>query len=374
MEKTPANDLGSPSAAPASLPSPIQANMNTHLLAAALATLGLTWATAGEPFHWGINGHPVSQEAYWHVPLATQLDLVAETGAGWYRFDVSTQGFAGNTARLDELLAGAEQRHLRLLPVLFSSPGTHSKTASPEQIRTNAAAFAQAIVSRYRGRITHWELSNELDAHAMIHKGETTRSGKLWKWDGAPDGSHADDYDQARYQRARAEIQGLSEGVKAADPKAQTIVDTAGWLHYGFIERLVNEDHVPFDILAWHWYSEMGDITKVQGKLDLVALLRRYGKPLWITEVNRRDGSKGSQEKAQAEYVAKTTAQWRAHPDLHSCFIYELLDEPYFGPGGESDYGLVEVAKGPSGKWQVKRKKPAFDAFKAVIAASGKAN
>ena len=331
----------------------------------------LPWPiSAAEPFHWGINGHPVSQESYWHVPLATQLDLVAESGAGWYRFDVSTKGFAGNTARLDELLAGAEQRKLRLLPVLFSSPGGGSKTATPEQIRTNAAAFAKAIVTRYRGRITHWELSNELEAHAMIRKGETTRSGKLWKWAGDPDGSHADDYDDARYQRAKAEIQGLSEGVKAADPSAQTIVDTAGWLHYGFIERLVNEDHVPFDILAWHWYSEMGDITNVQGKLNLIALLQRYGKPLWITEINRRDGSKGGKEKEQADYVSKTAKQLRANPAIKSFFIYELLDEPYFGQGGESDYGLVAVAKGPDGKWSVKRKKAAFEGFKSAIAAA----
>ena len=254
--------------------------------------------------------------------------------------------------------------------MLFSSPGGRSKTATPEQVRTNAAAFARAIVSRYRGRITHWELSNELEAHAMIRRGETTRAGKLWKWAGDPDGSHADDYDEARYQRAKAEIQGLYDGVKAADPSALTIVDTAGWLHYGFVDRLVHEDHIPFDILAWHWYSEMGDMTKVQGKLDLVQLLQRYGKPLWITEINRRDGSKGGQEQAEADYLGKTAAQLRAQPAIQSFFIYELLDEPYFGKGGESDYGLVEVAKGADGKWQVKRKKLALAAFQAAVAAA----
>jgi hypothetical protein len=155
--------------------------------------------------------------------------------------------------------------------------------------------------------------------------------------------------------------------VKAADPAASTIVDTAGWLHYGFIERLVKEDRVPFDILAWHWYSEMGDITNVQGKRDLVAWLQRYGKPLWITEINRRDGSKGNQGEAQAEYVRKTAARFRADPRIRSFFIYELLDEPYFGAQGESDYGLVEVRKGSTGKWEVSRRKPVFDALKSVV-------
>ena len=322
---------------------------------------------AAEPFHWGVNGHPVSQEAYWQVPLATQLDLVAESGATWYRFDLSAEAFHGNTDRVDELLAGAEKRKLRLLPVLFATPDAQRKNATPPQIRAAAAAFAQEVVSRYKGRITHWELNNELDAYAMIRKGEKTRGGKLWIW-GDAEGSDPDTYDEGRYQKAKAEILGLHEGVKAADPQARTIVDTAGWLHYGFIERLVKEDHVPFDILAWHWYSECGDITRVQGKLNLIEFLKRYRAPLWLTEINRRDGSKRGKASEQAAYLGQTAAQLRANPGIAAYFVYELLDEPYFGADGESDYGLVEVAKDSAGKWQVSRRKPAFGAFKAATA------
>jgi hypothetical protein len=73
---------------------------------------------------------------------------------------------------------------------------------------------------------------------------------------------------------------GLYEGVKAADPNALAIVDTAGWLHYGFIERLVKEDRaLAFDILAWHWYSEMGEMTNVQGKRNLIEFFKRYDCP-----------------------------------------------------------------------------------------------
>lgn len=332
---------------------------------------GAAQAQGAEPFHWGVNGHPVSQEVYWQVPLATQLDLVAESGASWYRFDLSAEAFHGNTKRVDELLAGAEQRKLRLLPVLCAEPGARSTQATPEQIRAAAAAFAKEVAGRYKGRITHWELNNELDAYALIRKGEKTRSGKLWSW-GDAEGSDPDTYDEGRYQRAKAEIRGLHEGVKAADPHALTIVDTAGWLHYGFIERLVNEDRVPFDILAWHWYSECGDITNVQGKLNLLEYLKRYRSPLWLTEINRRDGSKHGQEAGQADYVRQTAAQLRAQPGVAAYFIYELLDEPCFGTGGESDYGLVHVAKDAAGKWQVDRKKPAFTAFKSALTAPAK--
>ena len=343
--------------------------MRSLTLVAIFIGMAINVFAASGPFHWGINGHPVSQEAYWDVPLSVQLDLVSELHVGWYRIDIGSKAFVANTLRCDEFVSGAEERKLRILPVLLSSPGPWSATATPEEIRKSATAFAQSIVSRYKGRITHWELSNELDAFAMVRKGETTRSGTLWKWDGAPDGSNPDDYDEARYQKAKAEIQGLYEGIKAVDPSAVTIVDTAGWLHYGFIERLVNEDHVPFDILAWHWYSEMGDMTNVQGKLDLVALLKRFGKPIWITEINRRDGSKGGKDNEQAVFISQAAAQLRTHPDISAFFIYELLDEPNFGANGESHYGLVEVAKDQHGKWQISRRKPAFDLFKAACLA-----
>ncbi|HXQ80195.1 MAG TPA: glycosyl hydrolase [Opitutaceae bacterium] len=317
-----------------------------------------------------MNGHPVTQLGYFDVPLAEQVDLVAEAGAGWYRVDLGARDFAASTARFDELLTDAERRNIRLLPVLSLSPGGRGDAATPQQIHAAAVAFGRAVAGRYRGRITHWELGNELDIQALIRKGDRGRNGALWRW-GDPDGSRPEDYEEGRYERARAEILGLGEGVRAADRGAATVVDTSGWLHYGFIERLVNEDHVPFDVLAWHWYSEMGDITRVQGKLDLVAYLKRYGKPLWLTEVSRRGGSAGASGRDFAEFVTHTVAQLGANPGIGGLFIYELLDEPYFGEAGESQYGLVEIARDGRGKWAVTQRKQAFDAYRSVIAAGG---
>ena len=336
--------------------------LNSVWVILSFGILALTAGMGAEPVQWGVNGHPLTQEGYLDLPVGAQLDLVSELGAGWYRFDFNEK----NVARCEELVAEAERRKIHLLPILDSSPGGRTEDAPPEQIRAAAFAFAKGVVGRFKGKITHWELSNELDEPAMIRKGEKTRSGKLWEWD-APDGSSPDDYEESRYQKARAEIQGLHEGVKAADPGALTIVDTAGWLHYGFIERLVNEDKAAFDILSWHWYSEMGDLSAVQGKLDLVALLKRYGKPLWLTEINRRDGSKHGKEMDQAQYMSKNVAKIAATPGIAALFIYELLDEPYFGEG-ESNYGLVEIVRDKHGKWQVSRKKQGFEACKTVIA------
>src|ERR1039458_2461414 len=61
-------------------------------------------ATAGEPQHWGVNGHPLNQAAYLDVSLEAQLDLVAELGASWYRCDVDAPVFQGDPARFDALV------------------------------------------------------------------------------------------------------------------------------------------------------------------------------------------------------------------------------------------------------------------------------
>jgi hypothetical protein len=335
-----------------------------RLFSLVLATLAAAKAEAGPDTIWGVNGHPFSQSPYYDISIGEQLDLVSELGVGWYRVDLSSEAFTAETGRLDELLAESLHRGIRILPVLVSSPSGRSLKATPQQIHDAAFTFGRTVADRYRGRITHWELDNELDTASMIGEGEKMRNESLWYW-GAPDGSEPGHYQDLRYLRAKAEIQGFYDGIKSADPGALTIVDTSGWLHYGFVERLVNEDHVPFDVLAWHWYSEMGDITHVEGKLNLVEKLKTYGKPLWITEVNRRDGSSGGHEAELAHYMKTSVNALGANRSIGAVFEYELLDEPYVGD--DTRYGLLSVARDTSGRWRVTGKKEAFYAFRSVV-------
>jgi hypothetical protein len=339
--------------------------LKTLALVLSIRVCGEVPAPLASGLRWGINGHPFSQSGYFDVSLEDQVRLVSASGATWYRVDVDTGNFLANTARLDELLKISERYGVQLLPVLIDAPGARGTEGTPAQIRSSAEQFARSVVDRYKGRISHWELSNELDDYALIRKGDVTRAGKHWDW-GDPEGSHPDDFEEGRYQRAKAEILGLGDGVRAADPSAKTIVDTAGWLHYGFVERLAVEDHVPFDILSWHWYSEMGDMTRVQGSLDLVTYLQRFGKPLWLTEVGRRGGSAGGRDRELADYMTHDIARLAANPSVGALFIYELLDEPYFGEAGESHYGLVTLGRGPLGHWVVTGMKPAFGALASV--------
>jgi hypothetical protein len=205
----------------------------------------LAAVAAGAPadgFRWGVNGHPGAQEGYRQVPIAAQLDLIVELGAKWYRCDWSEGTFRASPAVYDTLVDEAARRGVRILPVIFPDTSCRSERP-PAQIRAESERFARALVGRYRGRITHWELDNELDNWALVRKGEKCPDGLLWQW-GDPHGNDPNHFQEDRYQKARAEFEGLHAGVKAADPAAKTIVDSC-WIHYGFVERLLAIDRVP---------------------------------------------------------------------------------------------------------------------------------
>lgn len=104
----------------------------------------------------------------------------------------------------------------------------------------------------------------------------------------------------------------------------------------------------------------MGRITGVQGRLDLVEIPGRYGKPRSLTEVSGR--KKGASERESADHVARSVAGMGANPGLAGLSAYELPDEPYFGGAGESHYGLAELARGRTGMWEVARRMQAIDA------------
>jgi hypothetical protein len=318
-------------------------------------------------FQWGVTGHPVSTPGYRDIGVSKQLDLISELGAGWYRFDILQSSFEKNQENLDRFISEAVKRKIKLLAVLIPNSILERGNETPQQIYSSSKTFAKAVVTRYKQVIDEWELDNELFSYALVKKGEKTSAGKIWQW-GSPGGSSPDDYENRRFEQTKSNIYGLYEGAKSADPKSITVV-CDGWLHYGYIERLLKEtDSLPFDKLAWHWYSEMGDITNVGGKLNVIDHLHRFGKPLLITEMNRRNGSMGGKEDEQAQYITKEVRRVANNSKIEGLFIYELLDEPYFGiKNGESYYGLVKISKNNLGMWQLSKKKRAFSAYKNVI-------
>jgi hypothetical protein len=291
----------------------------------AFITFGSQLSNASNPF-FGVCVHPWG--VYSGIPSATLLDLVQGTGSGLFRVDLGTSRYA----LTDQLLEGAQTRDINILAILYGTNGDY----------TSSYDEGFAFATKYAGKISYYQVSNEQD----VATGKST----------IIDGQLPTEFDDIKYAKAKNEIQGLLDGIKAGDPNAKTMVNFT-WLHYGFIQRLVN-DGIDFDILAIDWYSEMGDITNVKG-INLIAYSKKqFGKPLWITEGNRRDGSMGGNETAQAAYISQTAKSMYHNPDISAYIVYELLDEPNT-EGGEAFYGLA---------YNVNSTKPAYNAYKDAIA------
>jgi len=338
----------------------------TKLLMMIMLSLAVTGFSFGEALIWGVNGHPMNQASYFTMPLARQLEHVTALGAGWYRFGVSFHDLRANANRLDELVREANQRGVRLLPVLLSDL-IWEESSAPERIFEEAREFGAQMASRYSGQITHWELDNELDIYALVQKGEAMPSGDKWLWDNGPDGSSKDHYQNERFAKAKAQILGLYKGIKSINEHALTMANTAGWHHYGFLERLVEEEgKTPFDLLAWHWYSVHGDITNVEGKVNVLERIEKFGKPIWITEINQWDGDKDGTGADQLAYFRNDIKKLLSYPSIRAIFVYELLDQPYFGHDGQSTYGLIEIESLPNDNFREGKPKPVYEVFKEL--------
>lgn len=375
-----------------------------QLVAAAAAP-----ASQFSPIVMGVNGHPFTQPNYMvgddfvasgsaaGISYEEQLDEVAALAPGgddtafFYRVDLScgwllgttsdnaTQG-AIATAAVQAFVRVAVARNLTVLPILFPDLGAavyndHAavQAAAQASIRSCAAVLVDLGVENF-------EIGQEWDNDALL-------PGR--------GGDKPADYNQTVYTHLLAVLRGMSAGVRAAcSPSRQKCnigVNSGGWIHWWWFERLL-QDKLDFDFVAYHWYSEMGDMNNAGGE-DVWAKLASFGKDIWITELDRRGGSSSRApcthpicKMDQPTYLNHevellVNLSRNGSNQLKAIFVYELYDEPHQGnpypktcltgntsENGESCYGLVSTSwmpgpkcdQYPSCNFTATSRKPAF--------------
>jgi hypothetical protein len=308
-----------------------------------------------------MNGKSPEQEAYNLFTPEEQMRVLQEMGVDWYRVSWSDQT---TPEQMDHVLAAAAAAKINILPVL--TPEVDLTVDRPlADYESEAEQFARKWVGRYADRLSIWELANELDDPAILRRGDINpANGQPWDT-GSPDGSEILHYEPQRLSRALAVLEGLSRGVAAVQPSARRLIGTAGWKHYGFLQA-VERAQIPYEIIAWHWYSEMGTMTNAGGT-NVLAQLQQFHRDIWITEAGRRDGSMMHTETEQAKYYTEDIPRMAAfYPEVKAYFVYELLDEPALGfMNGEAYYGVVKVEPDNAGVWKVTDRKPAYQAIQA---------
>lgn len=320
---------------------------------AALATTAACFAQS-DRFIFGANGHPFT--AYPGIPFIQQLDLLRELGATHYRVNLRGDG---SIAALDELLALARERDIIVLPIV--GPDVDLDRDSAPFIRRAAYDIGRSMAERYGRRVPVWELANELESYAIIQPCEMRDDGTQYPCEWGPAGGVGPgEYFGPRWAKVSAILAGLSEGVAAGNRRALRAMGTAGWGHLGAFDRMT-QDGIAWDISVWHDYQTVSE--------EYLGILAGHGKPIWITEFNAASGGGEHSEEENAAALTERIAYYRSvgvRYGVRAAFIYELLDEPYWGDDFEARMGLYTLEQ-VDGAWRVGRPKAAAAAVRAAI-------
>lgn len=280
---------------------------------------------------WGAVGHNERPQLggfypYNRVSINDQMTLLTNAGMRAYR--------AGCEIFSCQALATYAQAH----NMIFLRSIEWRPDASKNEIENYKIGYDYALQEgkKYKGSISYYEASNELD-----------------NWVGMSyDGASKSQYNSDKYQKARGFIKGLVDGLHAADATIKVVVDDAGWCHYGFLKALW-DDGVRWDITGIHFYASQGTLERVYcNSANIAAIHASFGKPIWITEFNSDSAAKSENPEEMAKWLVETMKNIRAIApkyNIQAAFVYELFDEKNL-KGMESNFGLADakgIAKAP---------------------------
>jgi len=309
--------------------------------------------TAKGAFIWGISGHPFTQEAYqqkqpqFQNSVTDQLDAIKLAGLGWYRMDIGMypDGTIPNADGFAKLVKAAGEKKIKILPLLYLMGLDYNKSADDNY--NLGYQIGKKFTTEHGQYFTHIELGNEQEPALLINGA-------------ASSGDKSSDYDLSKINILASYYKGMIAGIKAVKPSMQTIINTSGWVHYGYLE-LLQSAGVNYDIVGYHWYSEMGNLTDVrQYHYNMPNLLfQKFKKPIWLTEISsRNDNANPNMESVQTNWLNIYMKEARSNPHVKAVFFYELYDEPAF-KNAESGYGII--------KWGAMYNNPTFkSAFYAI--------
>ncbi|CCD38511.1 hypothetical protein BKIR_c30_0217 [Candidatus Paraburkholderia kirkii UZHbot1] len=300
---------------------------------------------------YGVNGHNNEGGAYDISSPALQLSQLQDLGVKYYRNEVYSQGTSNKLAGIAQLMdAGG----VTVYPVMLMDIANFSNETDAYD-----AGFALGQQTASSCHYPYYEVTNEMDSLALA---------------GNVDGVYPQDSDNDEFMKVRGIIRGMIAGIQSVDTSGKIILGGGTWLHYGFAQMLAagtqpdgSTGHpvVEWDITAWHWYSDQGDITNACGGTgchNVLQALHAFGKPIWINEFGVRLNYGTDEQIAaylvgnrmMAEFVALASTY-----DIELIQNYELYDDPL---GGEGAYGLRKN----DGITQ----KRAYTAFKSFVAAN----
>lgn len=272
-------------------------------------------------FKWGVTLDPYPYGEVDGKVLDQGLARAKELGVKWLRFNVLN--YPGDPFTLtDDVYNKAVKNDFNVV-LIFQPDKDFQEFPNPYQ-----AGYDQAykIASHYKD-IEYFQLANEPAAGAIKPN-----------WSGV----NQDSFDQDKYQKVLLWLKGATEGVKKANPKAKRII-TGNWLNAGFFQMLDN-DSLDYEIIGWDWHQKTPDLSEVEdqgNQYNLIEILSKLDKELWITEAGLLDGSLNSEDE-QADYLLRLIKQVYQSRKFTGLFTFVLFDGQ---PRYENDNNYLGIIK-----------------------------
>lgn len=316
--------------------------------------------------------------------LNRRLDDMKSLGIGWIRLDVDWNNIQpdGPTKyhweNLDRVVAAANARGLKLLPIITYSPSWARSSACPGAHECNPAdpnryaAFAAATVARYAPQGIHqWEIWNEPNDHGF--------------WGTTPNAGAYTSLLRAAYP-----------AIKRTDPSATVITgglastdtDNGNIPQLDFVAGMYAAGAKPyFDAIGYHPYSfpvppaytatwnawskmalntySIRSVMTAQGDAAKQIWITEYGAPTngpgggsSLSNYNLEGNADHVDEAYQAALATAFVQATNASPWAGPAFWYSYLDGGTSPETNENFFGLIR-ANGTH--------KPAYDAYRKAI-------
>ena len=305
-------------------------------------------------FIWGINGHPTvaDGEAYHgNENQDFQINLLQRHQIEYYRinFKVNQNGSFEDSndairfASLKNKIFQVNQNggNIKLLPVVQVWNHIDFNLSENDNYE-NGKALAVGFNIVTEDYFDIFSLGNEI----------VLREGVLLPTTPIGNGTEASHYDLIKLDKIAAFLKGMNDGFKIGTgtslPVKKTMIVTTRRKFY-FIRHMIKEG-VGFDIIGYHFYANINGpflttpLSNPSG--TIIDSLEAFSpKNVWITEINRTDGSAGlSEEEEQREIINIFIRELNNTTNIKAFFLYELLDSYHLGNSPEANYGIIDFS------------------------------
>lgn len=191
------------------------------------------------------------------------LDCARRAGAKWIRsdFDFSTvfpHGVpeADNTV-FDAVMQSCDSAGASLLPIIVG--GTDKGWAWEDA--DDYMAYVEHVAQRYKGRIGHWEVINELNLQRRFPPYQLARN----------------------YASA---LKRVSQIIRRTDSQARVVFGGMGGVDSIFLTSVCGDGVTPesFDVMNFHSYNAPEELPVSFHRLAAIMRSQQWKKPVWLTE------------------------------------------------------------------------------------------